>query len=109
NCFVKSRPIDEPRSCDQDSRYRTLSGRCNNLHNPEWGSAGSTLTRLLPDAYNDRRSIPRGGRHPSSLPNPRWISQRNHPDNDKPDPRFTHMVMQFGQFIDHDLTLAPKD
>ena len=48
-------------------------------------------------------------RHPSSLPNPRWISQRNHPDSDIPDYRFTHMVMQFGQFLDHDITLTPKD
>ena len=39
----------------------------------------------------------------------RWISQKNHPDNDVPDSRFTHMVMQFGQFLDHDITLTPKD
>ncbi|XP_040572196.1 salivary peroxidase/catechol oxidase [Lepeophtheirus salmonis] len=109
NCFIKSRPIDEPRRCDENARYRTISGRCNNIHNSEWGSTGSTFNRLIPDAYQDRRSIPRGGRHPSALPNPRWISQRNHPDNDKPDHRFTHMVMQFGQFLDHDLSLAPKD
>ena len=59
--------------------------------------------------YQDGRSVPRGGRHPSSLPNPRWISQKNHPDSDIPDPRYTHMVMQFGQFLDHDITLTPKD
>lgn len=39
----------------------------------------------------------------------RWISQKNHPDNDVPDTRFTHMVMQFGQFLDHDITLTPKN
>ena len=63
----------------------------------------------MPAAYQDGRSVPRGGRHPSSLPNPRWISQKNHPDSDIPDPRYTHMVMQFGQFLDHDITLTPKD
>ena len=44
-----------------------------------------------------------------TLPNPRWMSQKNHPDEDLPDTRYTHMVMQFGQFLDHDLTLTPKD
>lgn len=96
-------------SCDYESRYRTISGRCNNLANPEWGSAGQTYRRLLANDYQDGKSVPRGGRHPSSLPNARWISQKNHPDSDNPDYRFTHMVMQFGQFLDHDLTLTPKD
>ena len=76
---------------------------------PEWGSAGQTYNRFLPNAYQDGTSEPRGGRHPSSLPNPRWVSQRNHPDSDIPDYRFTHMVMQFGQFLDHDITMTPKD
>ena len=37
--------------CDANSRYRTISGRCNNLANPEWGSTGSTFRRFLPPAY----------------------------------------------------------
>jgi len=108
-CFLKLRPENEPIKCDYNSRYRTISGRCNNFDNPEWGSAGQTYRRLLPNVYEDSLSIPRGGRHPASLPNPRWISQKNHPDSDNPDYRFTHMVMQFGQFLDHDITLTPKD
>ena len=108
-CFLKLRPDSEPGQCDFKARYRTISGRCNNLQNPEWGSAGQTYRRLIANAYQDGKSVPRGGRHPSSLPNPRWISQKNHPDADHPDYRFTHMVMQFGQFLDHDVTLTPKD
>ena len=67
------------------------------------------MKRRVPPVYQDGRSVPRGGRHPSSLPNPRWISQKNHPDSDIPDPRYTHMVMQFGQFLDHDITLTPEE
>ena len=57
----------------------------------------------------DGRQEPRGGHTSRVLPNPRWMSQRNHPDEDLPDTRYTHMVMQFGQFLDHDMTLTPKD
>ena len=86
-----------------------MNGEGWDFQNPEWGSAGQTYRRLIANAYQDGQSVPRGGRHPSSLPNPRWISQKNHPDADHPDYRFTHMVMQFGQFLDHDVTLTPKD
>ncbi len=67
------------------------------------------MRRVLAPVYADGRDAPRGGRHPSSLPNARWISQKNHPDRDMPNERFTHMVMQFGQFLDHDISLTPKD
>ena len=109
-CYRNLRPRHESPNCDPFARYRTFSGRCNNLGRPEWGSAGATLRRLLPNAYADGRDEPRGGRNPRpSLPSARHISQKNHPDNDVPDTRFTHMVMQFGQFLDHDLTLTPHD
>ncbi|TRY69075.1 hypothetical protein TCAL_13287 [Tigriopus californicus] len=108
-CFRKTPSSGSLARCDSNARYRTFDGRCNNLANPDWGSAGEPLRRFLPNAYEDGRGIPRGGGHPSSLPSPRWVSQKNHPDSDVPDSRFTHMVMQFGQFLDHDLTLAPKD
>jgi len=106
DCFIPTRVRD---SCDRDARYRSISGACNNLRNKAWGSAGVELVRLLPPDYEDGRQEPRGGHTARVLPNPRWMSQRNHPDEDLPDTRYTHMVMQFGQFLDHDLTLTPKD
>ena len=41
------------------------------------------------------------------LPNERKISNTVLIDLDDPDPQFTLSVMQWGQFIDHDLTHAP--
>ncbi|UYV75021.1 hypothetical protein LAZ67_12002125 [Cordylochernes scorpioides] len=35
------------------SRYRTLSGMCNNLDNPSWGSARSAMIRFVPPEYGD--------------------------------------------------------
>ena len=58
--------------------------------------------------FQDGRQEPRGGRLDRRLPNPRAMSKKNHPDENKPDTRYTHMVMQFGQFLDHDLTLTPE-
>ena len=40
----------------------------------------------------DGRQEPRGGRLDRRLPNPRAMSKKNHPDENKPDSRYTHMV-----------------
>ncbi|XP_023338409.1 chorion peroxidase isoform X2 [Eurytemora carolleeae] len=105
-CFLSPRPTSV---CDPTERYRTITGSCNNIDNPTWGMPGSQLHRLVSSAYSDGIGEPRGGYNSRTLPNPRYLSQRNHPDNDNPDTRFTHMVMQFGQFLDHDITVTPKD
>ena len=49
-----------------------------------------------------RRSISNG-----PLPNPRLISTTIHRDESHDTQQFTMMVMQWGQFIDHDLTSTP--
>ena len=41
------------------------------------------------------------------LPNPRTVSQHIHTTQPTPDPKFTLTMMQWGQFIDHDLALTP--
>ncbi len=43
----------------------------------------------------------------SDLPSPRSASDALIPDRDKPSPEFTLMLMQWGQFLDHDLTHTP--
>ncbi|XP_034941467.1 uncharacterized protein [Chelonus insularis] len=94
--------------CDPTSPYRTFTGHCNNLRNPSLGKSLTTFARLLPPVYEDGVSKPRitsvtGG----LLPNPRSISTIMHPDISNLHNRYTLMVMQFAQFLDHDITMTP--
>lgn len=94
--------------CDANTPFRTLSGRCNNLRNPNWGKSLTTFSRLLPAQYEDGISAPRiTGVSGAPLPNPRTISTTIHPDISNLHTRYSLMVMQFAQFVDHDLTLTP--
>lgn len=40
-------------------KYRSVDGTCNNVKNPGWGSAGSSMQRILPPAYEDGVWAPR--------------------------------------------------
>ncbi|XP_031782036.1 uncharacterized protein LOC100119054 [Nasonia vitripennis] len=95
--------------CDPTSAYRTFSGHCNNLRNPNLAKSLTTFARLLPPVYEDGVSKPRTSSLVTGLPlpNPRTISTVIHPDISNLHNRYTLMVMQFAQFLDHDLTMTP--
>ncbi|ERL88558.1 hypothetical protein D910_05943 [Dendroctonus ponderosae] len=94
--------------CDPTAPYRTLSGHCNNLKRPNWGKSLTTFNRLLPSAYEDGISKPRTtGVTGVLLPNPRTVSKVVHPDISNLHTRYTLMVMQFAQILDHDVTMTP--
>ena len=97
-------------TCNGDGLYRTISGCCNNLINDiNYGRADRPLLRFMDNAYSDSVSLPRGGFIPSTLPSPRKISSVLHRVMEPPkDPVATVMVMQFGQFLDHDIDLTPE-
>ncbi|KAH9363567.1 hypothetical protein HPB48_005900 [Haemaphysalis longicornis] len=95
--------------CSPTKPFREADGSCNNLQNPGWGRAGSCMNRLLPPAYSDGISKPRVAANGAALPNARYISYTVHPDANNPATNITHMVMQLGQFIDHDFALAPLE
>ncbi|KAI1290125.1 Chorion peroxidase [Halotydeus destructor] len=96
--------IKEPKC--YPSKYRTYDGSCNNLEKPLWGRSHTAMTRLLPPAYADGLNELRRAKDEDELPLPRVVSRNLAHDKDIPDRKFTLIVMQWGQFLDHDLTLA---
>lgn len=84
--------------------YRSYDGTGNNLVQPQFGAVGGKLLRLVAPAYSDGVSAPSG----SLRPTPRVISnalcQQVAP---RPDGSgYTSMLFQWGQFLDHDLSLT---
>merc|ERR1712088_1034999 len=104
---------DEPVS-EEDQRtkckvrsdeFRQFDGECNNLDHPSWGKAAILMRRMVTPAYADGGSQPR-----AVSKSPRQVSDRLHNTTDSEkmsSVQATHMVMQFGQFLDHDITLTP--
>lgn len=91
------------KQCAQ-SKYRTIDGFCNNLIHPYWGKANICHIRLLQPDYADGISAPRSSydmHYP--LPNPRAISNIIH-RNVPLEGLYNLMKMQWGQFINHDIT-----
>ncbi|CAN7992911.1 unnamed protein product, partial [Ixodes hexagonus] len=88
------------------TKYRSPDGRCNNLANREWGKSLTAFERFMPPSYADGLTLPRVSVDGGPLPNPRTISVTADPDGDFPNERNTLMLMQFAQFVDHDLTLT---
>ncbi|XP_067144092.1 uncharacterized protein [Centruroides vittatus] len=96
--------------CDHTTKFRTITGWCNNLRHPEFGKSTKIFRRLLPPLYDDGISSPRTrGKSGSFLPSPRYISTNVHYDISAPHLRYSLMLMQWGQFLDHDLTFTPMN
>ena len=98
-----------PSSCDVLAPFRSIEGCCNNINQPENGRAPKPFARSLDAAYEDGKEVPRGGVNPSTLPNARSVSRAVHrPQQGEKSTNATLMLMQFGQFLDHDITLTPE-
>ena len=115
-CMGRKKPL-----CSNPTfqRFRTIDGTCNNINNSFLGAADTPLVRLIPSQYEDGISSLRGGLQsrkrnlfeaaPFTQPNPsaRLVSQtviRNVSE----DEALTHIAMQWGQFLDHDMSLTPE-
>ncbi|XP_030318926.1 peroxidasin homolog [Calypte anna] len=90
-------------------KYRTHDGSCNNLQHPMWGASLTAFQRLLKPAYQNGFNLPRGfslaeDARDLPLPLPRLVSTAMvGTETITPDEHFTHMLMQWGQFLDHDM------
>ncbi|XP_026789759.3 peroxidasin [Pangasianodon hypophthalmus] len=89
-------------------KYRSHDGTCNNLQHPMWGASLTAFERLLKSVYDNGFNLPRGAterRHNGFfLPLPRLVSTTMiGTETITPDERYTHILMQWGQFLDHDL------
>lgn len=94
--------------CNPRAKYRTIDGTCNNLANPLYGKSETAFNRILPPMYEDGVSRPRTKSVTGAdLPFERVVASSILVDRNDPDQTFTLSVMQWAQFIDHDLTHAP--
>ncbi|RWS06153.1 Peroxidase-like protein [Dinothrombium tinctorium] len=89
-----------------ESKYRTADGSCNNKQNPKWGKSMECSQRLLPPDYSDRMTRPRASLSGRPLPNARHISSQLHFQREVYGD-YTHILMQWGQFLDHDMSFVP--
>ena len=108
-------PILEVIKCPKNAKFRTINGTCNNIENPLFGSAPNTFNRLVPARYfdaeglNDPIGFPNQPLAPD-VPSPFVVVRDFIKKQDEPSTNniFSHAVMQWGQFLDHDLDLSPE-
>ncbi|XP_041966392.1 eosinophil peroxidase [Alosa sapidissima] len=97
-------------------RYRSFTGQCNNRQYPLWGAANTPYNRWLPPEYEDLLGAPRGWDpehryHNFTLPPVRCVSHSvlyTHNENISLDSSLSHLLVEWGQWIDHDLVLTPQ-
>ncbi|KAI3413184.1 hypothetical protein GPALN_010685 [Globodera pallida] len=91
------------------SKYRSYTGQCNNFDHPTWGVSQMPFLRLLPPIYENGFNTPVGWDHNKRYfgfpkPNPRTISfELVSTEQVTPHSMYSAMLMQWGQFVDHDL------
>ncbi|XP_022166792.1 peroxidase-like isoform X2 [Myzus persicae] len=96
--------------CNPNSKYRTFNGSCNNLRVPTWGASNTPFLRLLNAEYSDGIYKFRQQSNGSQLPGAREINTQLFLNNQRlDDDELNVLLMQWGQFIAHDITLLRPD
>ncbi|XP_048829891.1 thyroid peroxidase isoform X2 [Brienomyrus brachyistius] len=104
-----------PNGCLSE-KYRTISGICNNRHNPLWGAANTAFSRWLPAEYEDEQGQPKGWNpghlhNGFRLPLVREVSNKIMQRSSKhvsEDDAYSQMLVDWGQYIDHDISFTPQ-
>ncbi len=91
-------PIAEP------SEVRSVDGTGNNVEDPLLGSAGTQLRRLVDSDYADGISEPSGTDRVSARQISNVVAAQT--DSVLSSRNLSDLVWQWGQFIDHDITLS---
>lgn len=93
-------------------KYRSIDGTCNNLEHTSWGASLTGFRRIAKPIYENGFSTPVGWNknrlyHGFPKPSARLVSTSVISTKViTQDEQITHMVMQWGQFLDHDLDHA---
>ena len=75
--------------CDHTTPFRSITGWCNNINNPEFGKSMRIFDRILPPVYGDGVKSPRKrSKTGKTLPSPRVISFTIHDDISSPHVRY---------------------
>ncbi|XP_040478807.1 thyroid peroxidase isoform X4 [Ursus maritimus] len=114
-CLPYMLPPRCPNTC-LASKYRLITGACNNRDHPRWGAANTALARWLPPAYEDGISEPRGWNphflyNGFPLPPVREVTRQviqvpNEAVTE--DDQYSDLLMVWGQYIDHDIAFTPQ-
>ncbi|MEQ8799023.1 MAG: peroxidase family protein [Salinisphaeraceae bacterium] len=95
---------DSTSAPEPQPEFRSLSGAGNNAESPAVGRADTPMARMAHPAYPDGLAEPSG----IDRPNPRTVSNIvARQSGNRPNARgASDFLWQWGQFLDHDLTLA---
>ena len=107
---LKARQCLDPEtiSCDETEQYRSFDGSCNNLNQPMQGSSHSPYLRLLSPVYSDDDMSFRLSVDGFPLPSARLVSEKLTSVGSGSDGDLTVNMMQWGQFISHDIDHTPE-
>ncbi|XP_021919989.1 peroxidase-like isoform X2 [Zootermopsis nevadensis] len=94
-------------SASCSGKYRSIDGSCNHENHKAWGKVHTSYLRLLEPQYGDGIQEPRKPVRGKSLPSARLISTGMTKESDSEDTSKTLSLVQWTEFIEHDLVFTP--
>lgn len=102
----RDRPPREPQPPEAIEEIRSIDGTGNNLEDPLLGSAHRELRRLVDSNYEDAISEPGGADRPSAREVSNAVAAQE--ESLLSARGLSDIVWQWGQFLDHDITLTEE-